>query len=75
LAAANAFEKGISPPKFTNPKLWFIRGPIKWVFVSLVNLYSFIDKKLSENRIRAFFSVLARTDPFEQEIKSRWRAS
>lgn len=69
LAAANAFEKGISPPKFTNPKLWFIRGPIKWVFVSLVNLYSFIDKKLSENRIRAFFSVLHELIRLNRKLK------
>ncbi len=52
------FEKGISTPKFTNPKLWFIRGPIKFIFTRIIEFYSLVDKKLSENRIKAFFSVL-----------------
>ncbi|XDD46282.1 hypothetical protein AB3N60_16485 [Leptospira sp. WS39.C2] len=55
---AHLFEKGISSPKFSNPKFWFIRGPIKFIIHRLISLYSQIDKKLSENRIRAFFSVL-----------------
>ncbi|MBE7413044.1 MAG: hypothetical protein L6Q54_13310 [Leptospiraceae bacterium] len=55
---ANLFEKGISVPKFTNPSLWFIKGPLKWIVVKLVEVYSFVDKKLSENRIRAFYNVL-----------------
>jgi len=55
---ANLFEKGISAPKFTNPSLWFIKGPFKWMVVKLVEIYSFVDKKLSENRIRAFYNVL-----------------
>ncbi|PJZ69956.1 hypothetical protein CH373_13065 [Leptospira perolatii] len=55
---AHLFEKGIAPPKFTNPKFRFVRGPIRWLFVSLVEFYSFLDKKLSENRTRAFYSVL-----------------
>jgi len=52
------FEKGISTPKFTNPKLWFIKGPIKFLFTRFIEFYSLVDKKLSENRIKAFFSVL-----------------
>lgn len=52
------FEKGISAPKFTNPKLWFIKGPIKFLFTRFIEFYSLVDKKLSENRIKAFFSVL-----------------
>ncbi len=52
------FEKGISPPKFTNPKVWFIKGPIKFIFTRIIEFYSLVDKKLSENRIKAFFSVL-----------------
>ena len=55
---ANLFEKGIAPPKFTNPRLWFIRGPLKWAIVKFTDLYSLVDKKLSENRIKAFYSVL-----------------
>lgn len=55
---ANLFEKGISPPKFTNPRLWFIRGPLKWAIVKFTEIYSLVDKKLSENRIKAFYSVL-----------------
>jgi len=55
---AHLFEKGISAPKFTNPKLWFIKGPIKYVILRIISVYSLVDKKLSENRIRAFFSVL-----------------
>ncbi|EQA35482.1 hypothetical protein LEP1GSC047_1606 [Leptospira inadai serovar Lyme str. 10] len=55
---AHLFEKGIAPPKFTNPKFKFIRGPLRWVFISLVEFYAFLDKKLSENRTRAFYSVL-----------------
>ncbi len=70
LGAAHSFEKGINPPKFTSPKLWFIRGPIKWIFVSLVNLYSFVDKKLSENRIKAFFSVLHELIRINRKLKS-----
>lgn len=70
LGAAHAFEKGINPPKFTSPKLWFIRGPIKWIFVSLVNLYSFVDKKLSENRIKAFFSVLHELIRINRKLKN-----
>ncbi|XDD42598.1 hypothetical protein AB3N58_15110 [Leptospira sp. WS60.C2] len=57
-ATAHLFEKGISSPKFSNPKFWFIRGPIKFIINRLISLYAQIDKKLSENRIRAFFSVL-----------------
>ncbi|TGK02987.1 hypothetical protein EHQ53_05855 [Leptospira langatensis] len=55
---AHLFEKGISPPKFTNPRFKYIRGPIRWAFIKLIELYSFLDKKLSENRTRAFYSVL-----------------
>ncbi len=55
---ANLFEKGIAPPKFTNPRLWFIRGPLKWAIVKFTEIYSLVDKKLSENRIKAFYSVL-----------------
>lgn len=55
---ANLFEKGISTPKFTNPRLWFIRGPIHWLLKKGVSFYSLVDKKLSENRVRAFFQVL-----------------
>jgi len=56
--AANLFEKGISAPKFTNPKLWFLRGPLKWFITQFINFYALVDKKLSENRVRAFFQVL-----------------
>ncbi len=52
------FEKGISPPKFTNPKLWFIKGPFKFLLTRIIEFYGLVDKKLSENRIKAFFSVL-----------------
>ncbi len=52
------FEKGISTPKFTNPKLWFIKGPFRFIFTRIIDFYSLVDKKLSENRIKAFFSVL-----------------
>ncbi|EOQ96305.1 hypothetical protein LEP1GSC195_3526 [Leptospira wolbachii serovar Codice str. CDC] len=55
---AHLFEKGISGPKFSNPKFWFIKGPIKYILTRLISVYGLIDKKLSENRIRAFFSVL-----------------
>ncbi|MCT8334396.1 hypothetical protein NUH30_12005 [Leptospira sp. 85282-16] len=55
---AHLFEKGISSPKFSNPKFWFIKGPIKYLLGRLISVYGLIDKKLSENRIRAFFSVL-----------------
>jgi hypothetical protein len=55
---ANLFEKGISTPKFTNPKLWFLRGPLRWLLTKVVDFYSLLDKKLSENRVRAFFQVL-----------------
>lgn len=55
---AHLFEKGISSPKFSNPKFWYIRGPIKFIINRIISVYSQIDKKLSENRIRAFFSVL-----------------
>ncbi|MDF3822180.1 hypothetical protein P3G55_19905 [Leptospira sp. 96542] len=55
---AHLFEKGITSPKFTNPKLWFIKGPIRYLVSRLISVYSLVDKKLSENRIRAFFSVL-----------------
>ncbi|MCE9501170.1 MAG: hypothetical protein K8R21_11840 [Leptospira sp.] len=54
----NLFEKGISPPKFTNPSLWFIKGPLKWLLIKFVDLYSVIDKKLSEKRIKAFYNVV-----------------
>ncbi len=66
---ASQFEKGISPPKFTNPKLWFIKGPLKSLITKFVEFYAIIDKKLSENRIKAFYSVL-----FEL-IKSKKRIS
>ncbi len=55
---AHLFEKGISPPKFTNPKFKYIRGPIRWLFIKIIEFYAFLDKKLSENRTRAFYSVL-----------------
>lgn len=55
---ANLFEKGISVPKFTNPKLWFLWGPLRFLIRKIIELYSLVDKKLSENRVRAFFHVL-----------------
>jgi len=56
--AANLFEKGISVPQFTNPKLWFLKGPLRWFLLKIVEFYSVMDKKFSENRVRAFFQVL-----------------
>jgi hypothetical protein len=56
--SANLFEKGISPPKFTNPKLWFFKGPLRWMLSKFVDFYALVDKKLSENRVRAFFQLL-----------------
>lgn len=55
---ANQFEEGISIPKFTNPKYSFIKGPLKTIITKLIQFYSLLDKKLSENRIRAFYLVL-----------------
>ncbi len=55
---ANLFEKGIAPPKFSNPRYWFIKGPLKWSIIKFTEFYSLVDKKLSENRIKAFYSVL-----------------
>ncbi|MDX1960187.1 MAG: hypothetical protein SFU98_16580 [Leptospiraceae bacterium] len=55
---AYLFDKGISPPKFTNPALRFIKGPLKWIVIKLVEFYALLDKKLSENRIRAFYAVV-----------------
>ncbi|MBM9546230.1 hypothetical protein JWG40_04335 [Leptospira sp. 201903074] len=72
---AHLFEKGISSPKFSNPKFWFIRGPIKYFINRLISVYGLIDKKLSENRIRAFFSVLhelVRLGKRIEQIESRF---
>ncbi len=55
---ANLFEKGISPPRFSNPKYWFVKGPLKWAIHKFTDFYSLVDKKLSENRIKAFYSVV-----------------
>lgn len=55
---AHFFEKGISPPGFTNPIFRYVRGPIRWLFVKFIEGYSLFDKKVSENRIKAFFSVV-----------------
>ncbi len=55
---AHSFEKGISPPGFTNPIFQYIRGPIRWLLVKFIEGYSLFDKKVSENRIRAFFNVV-----------------
>lgn len=55
---ANLFEKGIAPPRFSNPKYWFIKGPLKWIIHKFTDFYSIVDKKLSENRIKAFYSVI-----------------
>lgn len=55
---ASLFEKGISVPKFTNPKLWFLKGPLKYLLAKFVEFYSMVDKKLSENRVRAFYQLL-----------------
>ena len=85
---ANQFESGISPPKFQNKSLWFIRGPIKWIIVKLIELYSYVEKKLSFNRIRAFYSVVhelivlkkrydllqSRFDELEKEVKELKKA-
>lgn len=58
LGTANLFENGVSIPKFTNPSFWFVRGPLKWLIVKIVSVFSLIDKKLSENRIRAFYNLI-----------------
>ena len=55
---ANSFEKGISPMGFTNPIFKYIRGPIRYLLVKFIEGYSLFDKKVSENRIRAFFNVV-----------------
>lgn len=55
---AHFFEKGISPPRFTNPIFKYIRGPLRWLLVKFIEGYSLFDKKVSENRIKAFFSVV-----------------
>jgi len=58
LGTASLFEKGISPPGFTNPRFRFVRGPLKWLVLKLVNLYAMVDRKLSENRTRAFYNIV-----------------
>ena len=58
LGTASLFEKGISPPGFTNPRFRFIKGPFKWLVLKLVNLYGMVDRKLSENRTRAFYNIV-----------------
>lgn len=55
---ANLFQKGVSTPSFSNPAYWFVRGPIKWFITKFVFLYSLFDKKISDNRIRAFYNVV-----------------
>lgn len=55
---AHSFEKGINPPGFTNPIFKYIRGPLRWFLVKFIEAYSLFDKKVSENRIKAFFSVV-----------------
>ena len=55
---AHNFEKGISPPGFTNPIFKYIRGPLRYLLIKFIEAYSLFDKKVSENRIRAFFSVV-----------------
>ncbi|MEM7179415.1 MAG: hypothetical protein AAF518_00765 [Spirochaetota bacterium] len=55
---AYQFEKAIHLPKFTNPRYWFIRGPIKWVLIKFVSVYATVERKLSENRIKAFYSLI-----------------
>lgn len=55
---AHLFESGINPPKFTNPRYWFIKGPIKKLLVWTIDFYSNIERKLSNNRIKAFYSLI-----------------
>ena len=43
---------------FTNPIFKYIRGPIRYLLVKFIEGYSLFDKKVSENRIRAFFNVV-----------------
>ena len=58
LGTANLFENGVSIPKFTNPSLWFVKGPLQWIITKIISFYAVIEKKLSENRIRAFYNVI-----------------
>lgn len=55
---AHLFEKGISAPKFTNPAFRFVKGPLKWLLIKIVEFYTIFDKKISQNRIKAFYSVV-----------------
>jgi hypothetical protein len=73
---AYQFETGISTPKFTNPKFWFIKGPIRKVITFFVEIYSAIEKRLSTNRVKAFYSVVyelmilrSRIEKLEKEIE------
>lgn len=67
---AHLFEKGIQPPKFTNPKLWFVRGPVKWFICKLIDLYSLFDKKISENRTKAFYNLVHEVMLIKQSHKT-----
>ena len=73
---AYQFETGISTPKFTNPKFWFIKGPFRKVITFFIEIYSAIEKRLSTNRVKAFYSVVyeliiqrSRIEKLEKEIE------
>lgn len=67
---AYLFEKGINPPKFSNPKFWFIKGPIRWLVYKLIDLYSLFDKKVSENRTKAFYNLVHEVMLLKQKQES-----
>ena len=58
LETSHLFDKGIAPPKFTNPVFRYIPGPVRWMISKFIDGYSLFDKKVSENRIRAFYSAV-----------------
>lgn len=55
---AYQFEKAIQLPKFQNTKLWFLKGPIKWLLIKLIKIYATVERKLSQNRISAVYALI-----------------
>lgn len=58
LETSHLFDKGIAPPKFTNPVFRYVPAPVRWLISKFIDGYSLFDKKVSENRIRAFYSAV-----------------
>lgn len=52
------FEKGVNKNVIKDKTNWFFFGPVKWITIKTVEIFSKIERVLSINRVKAFYLLI-----------------